>query len=172
MVPRRQVIAMPLFALGLPAQPARKRSTKVREADIAQLERQILAAVNQRRTKGKLLPLVWSDLLAKEARRHSIAMLEGGFFSHRDPVRGDLEQRLNDSPGKIPWRRCAENLFESSATAPDRAAVAVQNWMESPGHRRNIMESSYTDSGVGVAIAEGGGYYVTQIFAWLLPAAE
>jgi uncharacterized protein YkwD len=171
MVLRRTLIAMPVFAIQLSSQPVRKRSTRVRESDLESLERQIFDVVNKQRTKEKLLSLVWSDLLASEARRHSTAMVEGGFFSHRDPVRGDLEQRLNANESRIPWRRCAENIFQSSSDR-NQAALAIQSWMKSPGHRRNILERTFTDAGIGVAVAEGGTFYATQIFAWLLPREE
>jgi uncharacterized protein YkwD len=168
---RRFFVTFPLLAACSGAQPVRKRHPDYSDRDLNRLERKLFDAVNERRKQAKVLPLVWSDLLASEARRHSTAMLEGGFFGHRDPVRGDLDRRLKERAAKLLWRRIAENIHQQRG-AEDPVSAAVESWMESPGHRKNVLDGSFNGSGVGSAVAQDGTHYTTQIFALLLPAEE
>jgi uncharacterized protein YkwD len=168
MLLRRIVLTLPLALACTKSQPVRKASPQVSGKKLRQVEEAIFKAVNQRRVEASIVPLVWSDSLAKEARRHSLAMLEGGFFSHRDPVRGDLKQRFEEVDAKRRWRRIAENIFQQSG-APDPVRAPVDGWMKSAGHRRNILDAGLTDSGVGVVVGAGGVHYATQIFARLSP---
>jgi uncharacterized protein YkwD len=168
MVCRRFVLSLPLRAACSGAQPVRKRHPGYSNGDLERLEKKLFDAVNQRRNEKRLSPLVWSDVLATEARRHSVAMMEGGFFSHRDPVRGDLDRRINENEAKILWRRIAENLHQQQGMR-EPVSSAVDSWMKSAGHRKNILDRSFTDSGIKIAIAADGTYYATQIFGLLLP---
>ena len=171
MISRRILLTASALAGCGHGQPVRRRDPRRSSDDIETLEKRIFAAVNQRRTKASALPLVWSDALATHARRHSVAMLEGGFFSHTDPARGDLKRRLSEGKGTVRWSRIAENLFMQSG-GPDPVSAAIEGWMKSAVHRRNILDTSYTDSGIGCAAARDGKLYVTQIFALLLPESE
>ena len=171
MIRRRFFLVLPLLAACSQAQPVRRRHRAYSNKELAVVERKLFDAVNQRRKEKRVVPLVWSDVLASEARRHSLAMLEGGFFSHRDPVRGDLERRINESEAKILWRRIAENLYQQRG-ARDPVSAAVEGWMKSAGHRKNMLDASVTDSGIGIAVAEDGTHYATQIFTLLLPKEE
>ena len=171
MVYRRFFIGLPLLAACSQGQPVRRRHRAYPDEDLERLEKKLFEAVNQRRKQAGMAPLAWSGSLATEARRHSFAMMEGGFFAHRDPVRGDLERRINESEAKMLWRRIAENLHQQRG-ATDPISAAVEGWMKSAGHRKNILDASYTTSGIGIAIAGDGTYYATQIFALLLPKEE
>ena len=176
MIRRRFVLTFPLLAACSEAQPVRKRHPAYSNQNLRRLERKLFDAVNQRRTQEGKAPLVWSDVLASEARRHSFAMMEGGFFGHRDPVRGDLERRINESrtnesEAKIVWRRLAENLHQQLGMR-EPILAAVEGWMKSAGHRKNILDATYTDSGIGMAVAEDGTHYATQIFALPIPKEE
>ena len=69
-------------------------------------------------------------------------------------------------PGAKPppaWRACAENLYRESGQA-DPARAAVGAWLESPGHRRNLFNAAYTQTGIGVSESPDGYYYVTELF--------
>ena len=57
----------------------------------------------------------------------------------------------------------AENL-EFNHRADDPAAVAAGHWMASPGHRKNLLGESFVRTGVGIAVAEDGGVWITQLF--------
>jgi uncharacterized protein YkwD len=83
-------------------------------------------------------------------------------FDHRDPRLGDVDQRLNRF--RIEWRACGENIFMLSGYS-NPAQVAVQGWMDSPGHRANILQEEFTHAGVGVYYRKRDKhYYLTQIF--------
>jgi uncharacterized protein YkwD len=167
MISRRRFFCASLLTAGAFAQPSKVRDSSVSEAQLEKLERILLGFVNDQRSRVKRMPLVWSDVLAAEARRHSIAMLEGGFFGHDDPVRGGLARRLKESTPNVEWRGFAENVFmQEGRDEPMRHAVDA--WRKSEGHRKNMLDAAYTDSGVGMAISRDGVWYVTQIFGLTL----
>jgi uncharacterized protein YkwD len=129
--------------------------------DVRAVEREVFDAVNRERRSRRLPVLDWSEDVAEEARRHSRTMDARNFFGHRDPDRGSLGQRLRDSG--IRYRACAENLYQQSGM-PNPGAEAVRAWLRSRGHRSNLLNRAYTDTGVGVTISSGSRYTVTQIF--------
>jgi uncharacterized protein YkwD len=88
-------------------------------------------------------------------------MAELGFFSHQDPKRGSLGQRLG---GGFSRGLMAENLHRSSGYN-DPALVAVEGWMGSAGHRRNLLNRQFTSTGIGFSRARDGTWFATQIFA-------
>ena len=130
-------------------------------SEFRSLETRIFAAINDQRRQLGLRDLVWSEDVANAARAHSQAMADRRFFSHQDPLRGDLIQRLNSAG--IVCGVCAENIFMEQGYA-DPVQLAVQGWMNSPSHRANILDARLTRTGVGIARAADGTVYVTQIF--------
>jgi len=159
--PRRLFFSLALLAcsLGLGASAQ----------DVRALERRTFEAINQARRRGGVPALAWNEALAKLARSHSARMAERGFFSHQDPQRGYLEDRLNKAG--IAWVRCAENLSQVLGY-DDPVAEGVEGWLKSPGHRRNLLERQATQSGVGVALRSDGSYFFTQIFLLPRPVAR
>jgi cysteine-rich secretory family protein len=95
--------------------------------------------------------------LEKVALRHSVEMLERGFFGHISPYRGALEKRLQMA-GLSPLRS-AENIARSSSLLR-----VHRNLMSSPSHRINLLDPQMTHVGIGVA-REGQYYVVTEVFA-------
>lgn len=89
-------------------------------------------------------------------------MGDRSFFSHVDPVRGDLSKRM-EAQG-LKYRACGENIFKSS-TASRFSDSAVRAWMKSPGHKKNILSREYVRTGIGISRGKDGNVYVTQIFA-------
>jgi uncharacterized protein YkwD len=126
------------------------------------LERRVWEAINRERRRAGVGELAWDEALAAEARRHSARMAQAGFFSHCDPVRGDLAPRL-DADG-IPWHACAENIILLEQGDEDTVAVVVKAWLASSGHRKNLLNPVYTRSGVGVAASSGNRLWMTQDF--------
>lgn len=122
------------------------------------LRQQLFQYVNLERRARRLPELNWDDALAQEAERHAGRLAQGRFLSHRDPLRGSISERL-DSVG-IPWRQCAENLYEGNDADPARDAL--QTWMGSSGHRRNLMNAQWSDTGVGVAQRSDGRILIVQ----------
>jgi uncharacterized protein YkwD len=104
--------------------------------------------------------------LADIARRRSSDMAGGAPFAHEDAqgrfVAADLVRARFGPYGSI-----GENIMEmgsSRAFSPETfAQMAVEGWMKSPGHRKNILDPDYNSSGIGVAI-QNGTAYATQVF--------
>jgi len=128
----------------------------------ADLEQQAFAMINQLRAKNGEPPLVWSDDVAKVARLHSTNMAEQKFFSHRG-LDGSMVDDRADKFGLSDWRQIGENIaFIRGVDHP--ADLAVEKWMESPAHRQNLLNKTWTDSAIGIAIAADGTVYFTQVF--------
>ena len=117
--------------------------------------------MNAERAKEGLPPLVAEVKLAGIARAHSADMLANNYFSHTNKIGCGAGCRL-DKAGYA-WRSYGENIHWMSGYALSAAETAnkvVQAWMNSSGHRANILKSSFTKVGVGIAI-EGSKIYTT-----------
>ena len=119
-------------------------------------EGQILALVNQQRATAGCGAVTADSGLASLARAFSADMRDRGFFSHTDPDGLDPFDRGNRAGVTV----MGENIAYGQ---PDPASVMTA-WMNSPGHRANILNCSYTRLGVGVAYGPGGPWW-TQDFA-------
>nr|WP_278003309.1 CAP domain-containing protein [Nodosilinea sp. TSF1-S3] len=140
-----------------PAEPADEGA---QSAAAAAMEALVYEQINEIRQQEGLNPLQPNGPLAEVARRYSQRMAEEDFFDHVSPT-GDMPaQRV--SGANIAYSMVGENLF-TSTNAPDPAPLAVQSWMDSPGHRENIVRSGFTETGVGVW-QRGNTYYFTQLF--------
>ncbi len=131
-------------------------------ADIEKLsyEQQVLALVNQERAKQGLSALSWSDELTAVARAHSKDMAARGFFSHTNPDGQSPFDRMKAAG--ISYRTAGENIAAGQRTPQE----VVNAWMNSEGHRANILNASYTRLGVGYASGSGAySTYWTQCFA-------
>jgi uncharacterized protein YkwD len=118
-------------------------------------EAQVLALVNQERAAAGCAPVVADAQLAAVARAHSADMRDRGFFAHTDPDGRDPFERA--SAAGLSAR--AENIARGQADA----AAVMAGWMDSAGHRENILDCSLTRLGVGVAEGPGGPWW-TQLF--------
>lgn len=118
------------------------------------LERQVYAAVNDYRSARRLPALAWSDVAANQARGHSRKMASGATsLGHRD-----FRKRAATIEKTLPWSRAAENVARSRSVER-----AVELWLRSRGHRRNI-EGGFDVTGIGAATGPDGLIYFTQIF--------
>jgi uncharacterized protein (TIGR03000 family) len=121
-------------------------------------EMRVLELVNEQRKSRGVGPFSLSDKLMTAARMHSANMALQQTLSH--PLDGkDFWQRIVDT-GYTP-STAAENIAQG---APDAAAV-VQMWMESEGHRENILSPEYREIGIGFTTAPNGETFWTQVFA-------
>ncbi|RNB81495.1 secretion protein [Brevibacillus nitrificans] len=133
-------------------------SVQERERVNLAYERQILDLVNVARSRAQLPPLQWNEKAAEVARGHSRDMESNDFFDHVSATTGsDPFERLKQA--SISYRMAGENI---AAGYPD-AIEAHESWMNSPGHRKNVLEKGFTQLGVGVITD-----YYTQTF--LTPA--
>ena len=129
--------------------------------EIESLERQCLSEINRLRRAYHLGPLEFSRVLLPVARTYSRRMAEEGFFSHTDPEGRGTNDRLKGAG--IRWRALAENISSERGWV-NPVAVSVHGWMDSAGHRSNILNGEFDQTAVGVWISESGAVYFTQIF--------
>ncbi|CAL9539898.1 hypothetical protein SUDANB58_04226 [Streptomyces sp. enrichment culture] len=124
----------------------------------AAAEAEVLRLVNQERAKVGCSPLAANSALADLAGDFSDAMAEQGFFDHTDPG------------GATPWDRAERagisNLGgENIARGQADAQAVMESWMNSSGHRANILNCDFATLGVGVHFGSGGPWW-TQDFGY------
>lgn len=117
--------------------------------------------VNAQRVAEGLAPLTLRNDLRVVARAYSEDMIARRFFDHVNPDGDDPFERMRDAG--IGFTSAAENIAWNNF--PDPAAVAVDGWMNSSGHRANILDGGFTHTGMGVAHNPSNGrFYFTQVF--------
>ena len=139
---------------------------------VSELELKVHAGINAERAKNGSPPLEWEGQLGSVARAHSEDMTRRGYFSHDTPEGLGPSERI-DRAGYSCWKGShygvAENIaIETTLGNLDRtAAEAVRGWMNSPGHRTNLLDTQYDRTGVGASFGTWRGYkavYLTQVF--------
>jgi uncharacterized protein YkwD len=116
-----------------------------------------LCLVNQERTSRGLKPLKSNRHLAKAARNHARDMVARGYFSHDSMNGASFVDRIRKA-GYVPARALpslGEDLAWGSGPLGTPREI-VQSWMESPGHRANILSRSFREGGMGVAFGDVG----------------
>ncbi|MBD2459487.1 CAP domain-containing protein [Oscillatoria sp. FACHB-1407] len=148
---------LPTFPL--PSSPSPSSADAAQSAAAAQMESDVLQQINAIRQQNGLSPLKDNPKLAQVARRYSQRMAEQNFFSHTAPEGDTMVDRVRSA--RIFYFALGENLFKGT-NLPDPATDAVEGWMNSPGHRRNILQPEYREMGIGVW-RQGNTYYFTQL---------
>ena len=129
---------------------------------VSTLEKLIHQEINRVRKEHNLSTLKWTSDVAGVARKHSKDMGTGNYFAHENKKGKLVVDRLKAA--RIPFTACAENIFKC-LNYPDVVKKAVQEWMDSPGHRTNILNKTVTETGVGIyKCSDKDEYYVTQNF--------
>ncbi len=129
-----------------------------------ELEDRVLALVNHERESAGVRPLFISPALAKAARQHSIAMAKAGFFQHRGQGEPALFERVTASG--METDRVGENIFQTSDGVSGAVAEeCVMMWMQSEGHRLNLLSPEFEKTGIAVGISRNGENYITEDFA-------
>lgn len=118
-------------------------------------EQQVVTLVNAERAKYGLAALTLDETLCGCARVKSQDMHDQGYFSHTSPTYGSPFDMMRAFG--VSYRTAGENIAMGYATP----AAVVEAWMNSEGHRANILSANYTTLGVGY-VADGG--YWTQWF--------
>ena len=125
------------------------------DSGVTSYEKEVIRLVNEVRAENGLRELTYNWELCRVARYKSQDMKDNRYFSHTSPVY-DSPFQMMKSFG-IKYRTAGENIARGQ-----RSPQAVVNaWMNSSGHRANILNSSFTEIGVGY-VAEGN--YWTQMF--------
>lgn len=124
--------------------------------NMTEMEERTMDEINEYRRSKNLPVLVGDARIVEQARRHSQNMGNGTVpFSHQG-----FQERVNSS--QIAYRSAAENVAKN-LNHPDPVSTAVNGWIQSEGHRKNI-EGNFDTTGVGIIKAADGTYYFTQIF--------
>jgi len=149
--------AVPVKAAPAKATPA-KKTTAPTLTENNKLEKEVVALVNQERAKLGLAPLKDNSQLSNVARTKSEDMVANNYFSHTSPTYGspfDMMKKFG-----ITYNAAGENIAMGQPTA----ASVMTAWMNSPGHKANILSANFTEIGVGVAKDKSGAIYWTQEF--------
>ncbi|MEU3663952.1 CAP domain-containing protein [Streptomyces sp. NPDC032940] len=119
---------------------------------------EVVELTNRERARAGLPALAADPRLTTAAQAHSADMVARDFYSHTDP------------DGGAPWDRAAaagatrRTVGENIACGQRSPAEVVEGWMNSPGHRANILKTGFTHIGVGLAGGGRAGMYWTQLF--------
>ncbi|HEY8390278.1 MAG TPA: SafA/ExsA family spore coat assembly protein [Clostridia bacterium] len=127
-------------------------------APLKAIEDEIIRLVNLQRSYNGLSPLTYNWQVARVARIKSQDMINNNYFSHYSPVYGSPFKML-ESYG-LKFSSAAENIAYGQKTAQ----AVMDAWMNSPGHKANILSKTVTQIGVGCAKASNGTLYFTQLF--------
>lgn len=123
-------------------------------------EEKCIAEINRVRQEHGLRPLkAWKEL-SNCARGHSQNMASNKCSFGHD----GFDKRAKQMQKQATLASFAENVAYSY-NYDDPVKVAVDGWMKSPGHRKNILDEGSEETGVGVAHSKDGKFYITQLFA-------
>lgn len=139
-----------------------KKEIKEYRGNLSDDENEIYNLINIERRKKGLSELDWDARLTQLARSYSKKMAKESFFSHYDRDGNSVVERALNSNVKG-WSKIGENLFYSEGYG-DFDSLAVRGWMNSPDHRRNILDRQFTTTGIGIAQSRDGRIYITQVF--------
>ncbi|HZG92233.1 MAG TPA: CAP domain-containing protein [Pseudonocardia sp.] len=120
---------------------------------------EVVAATNAERARHGLRALTVDVRLTAAAQAHSEDMVRRAFFAHHNPDGAQVWDRA--LAAGYHYRKVAENIAAGQRTA----AEVVRGWLDSPGHRANILDGELTQIGVGHALGGGYGVTWTQLFA-------
>ncbi|MEV6495420.1 CAP domain-containing protein, partial [Actinoplanes sp. NPDC051633] len=122
-------------------------------------EVEVVSLVNAERATAGCAAVTREDRLTAAARGHSADMAARGYFSHTTPEGVEFATRITNA-GYV-WRTAGENIAKGYRT-PEQV---MTGWMNSAGHKANILNCAFRDLGVGVAAAPDGTLLWTQDFA-------
>ncbi len=125
------------------------------DSSVLSYEKEVVRLVNEVRVQNGLEELTYNWELSRVARYKSQDMKDNRYFSHTSPVYGTPFQMMKDFA--ITYRSAGENIARGHRTPQE----VVNAWMNSSGHRANILNASFTQIGVGY-VADGN--YWTQMF--------
>ncbi|MFL8799990.1 MULTISPECIES: CAP domain-containing protein [unclassified Clostridioides] len=121
-------------------------------------QKEVVDLVNIERSKAGLNPLTLDSSVSNVATKKSQDMIDNNYFSHNSPTYGSPFDMLKKFG--ISYKTAGENIAMGQKTPKE----VVNAWMNSEGHRKNILNPNFSKIGVGVAQKSGGSLYWTQIF--------
>ncbi|WP_110112204.1 CAP domain-containing protein [Bacillus sp. CGMCC 1.16541] len=133
-------------------------TTQAAASSVSEYEKKVAQLVNQERQKAGLAPLQLDTKLSDVAREKSRDMMNKGYFDHQSPTYGspfDMMKRFG-----ISYKAAGENIAKGQRTPEE----VMNGWMNSSGHRANILSNNFTHIGVGYVKGSDGTTYWTQMF--------
>jgi len=159
--------------------------TPLSELDRSRVEQLVHEHINERRAEHGLGSLAFDDDLREIARYHSRDMAENDYFSHESPSgesrsdryeKFDYDCRADAGDGRYytGGENIAYTYYDTDVnadwgtvrytTADELAAGIVKSWMNSEGHRENILTAAWNNEGIGIYVTAEGKVYATQNF--------
>lgn len=135
--------------------PGQVLNIPLTDSSVVAYEKEVVRLVNEIRVKNGLRELTYDWELSRVARIKSQDMRDNRYFSHTSPTYGSPFNMMRSFG--IKYRSAGENIARGQATP----SAVVNAWMNSSGHRANILSPSFTHIGVGYA---ADGKYWTQMF--------
>lgn len=131
-----------------------------------QIERAVHKVTNNRRKAQGFNRLEYSPHLSAIALQHSRDMAERGFFAHSTPEGNSAKDRYieHDHSTRSVGENLAKEYPQSSEPPEETAQSVVDGWMNSPGHRENLLRDGFNKEGIGVHVRHNGYLYITQNF--------
>ncbi|TXS09935.1 hypothetical protein EAO71_36895 [Streptomyces sp. ms191] len=147
----------------LPPAPVRRETHRAAGAPggrgPADYVQQVIALANEEREKAGCRPLRAESRLRSSAQAHADDMAARDYYDHESPEGRDAGDRI--SRAGYAWSAWAENIHRG----PKTAVRAMEDWMESEAHRHNILNCSFREIGVGVALTANGPWWVQNFGA-------
>jgi len=127
-------------------------------SSVSSYEQKVVELVNVERQKAGLSSLTLDTAISNIARMKSKDMATNNYFAHQSPTYGSAGDMLTKYG--IKWSAWGENIASGQRTPQE----VVTAWMNSPGHKANIMSTNFSKIGVGYAVNSNGTPYWTQMF--------
>ncbi|MGY1435490.1 sigma-70 family RNA polymerase sigma factor [Streptomyces reniochalinae] len=140
-----------------PSRPGTRPSTRTPASTPRGPSQEVAALVNEERAKKGCGPVRTNSELDAAAAGHSADMAARDFFDHTNPDGADPGARITAAGYR--WSTYGENIAKGQ-TSPEQV---MKSWMDSPGHRANILNCSFKEMGLGLRQGQGGPWW-TQAF--------
>jgi len=134
-----------IAVLAVPASPAAVPAQSNTEPEVAKALAELHELVNERRIAAGCPPLRWHEATAAVAEAHSADMARRDYFDHLTPEGTDLVERL--LAGGVTWRGAIAENLALTVRGPE---TVIELWMDSPPHRENLLDCSFTHHGLGL----------------------
>uniref|UniRef100_UPI002F3F30D3 CAP domain-containing protein n=1 Tax=Intestinibacter sp. TaxID=1965304 RepID=UPI002F3F30D3 len=133
-------------------------SNDTTNSDFTKEQLEVLEIVNKERKSNGLKPLTLNKELSNVATIKSQDMINKGYFDHTSPTYGSPFDMMKSFG--ISYKAAGENIAKGQKTPSE----VMNSWMNSSGHRANILSANFTELGVGIAKDSKGTIYWTQMF--------
>ncbi|MBX0305717.1 CAP domain-containing protein [Haloarcula salinisoli] len=166
-------------------QPESESQQNAAGVNTTNVERLVHQEINERRTANGLEPIAYDPALASIAEDHSQDMIDRNFFAHENPDGDDFADRYDQAgydcrvaTGGGTYATGGENIAQTwwdeqisttqgsvrYDTEAELAAGIVNQWVNSTGHRENILTDHWESEGIGIAFTDDDEVLVTQNF--------